>query len=173
MKHSVDSTEWVIQILKPDHVTTQCRVDVMTSVLLIICEPDYVASRVVKKQLRDICAKLKAAQAAIDELAPGGWKEILHASPSISETVRRAEELADIIVVPKRSGGSSKVRTLAMQKRLAAERALVLMKKYRSGHKSTSMKNDDFYRMAAALFEIATGRDSDMERACAQALSAK
>jgi hypothetical protein len=172
MKHNIDLTEWVIQRLKPDHVTTQCRVDVMTSVLLMISEPDYVAPGLVKQQLQDIGAKLKAAQAAIDELAPR-WKEMLHASPSINETMRRAVKLAGSIVVPKRSGGSSKVRTLAMQKRFAAERALVLMKKYRSGHKSTSMKNGDFYRIAAALFKLATGRESDMSRACAKVLSAK
>jgi hypothetical protein len=144
----------------------------MTSVLLIISEDHYVAPGVVKQQLQDICAKLKAAQAAIDELAPR-WKEMLDASPSISETARRAVILADSIVVPKRSGGSSKIRTLAMQKRFAAERALVLMKKYRSGHKLTSMRNGDFYRVAAALFKIATGRQSDMARACAKVLSAK
>jgi hypothetical protein len=172
MKHNVDLTEWIIQRLKPDHVTTQCRVDVMTSALLMISAPDYVAPRLVKQRLLNINAKLKAAQAAIDELAPDGVKEMLHASPGISETARRAAELADSIVVPKRSGGSSKVRTLAMQKRFAAERAHVLMKKYRSG-KLTSMKNGDFYRIAAALFKLGTGRESDMSRACAKVLSAK
>lgn len=148
--------------------TVQHQFDIVTAAHLIQCVPDYVSPTVERRQLRDVAAKLKAAQAAIDALpAITHWR--LSPDASIIETAKRAAKLADGITA-KRGKGSPKKHTVAIQKQIAAEHAFGLLK----GRKLTTMPHGVYYRVAASLYELATGHapaERALEKPCARVLA--
>ena len=141
---------------------------------MIATLPPYVPPSVLKRQLSEVTAKLKAARTAINELPPV-WRNLLHASHLPSELLRvskKRKELASSISAKKRSGGDPGKRRAAIQKRIAAEQAFDLLDDY-GGQPPTLTKNGKYYRLAGMLIEVATERESagDMEDACTRVIT--
>lgn len=165
--------ERILQLIRanPEHAE-QCRREVAATIRMIADLPPYTPPSVVRRQLQDISAKLRAAQSAIDELAPGGWRMLLRAGSLVDELKRvgaRATDLASSITAAKHSGGGRETRTDAMRKHVAADRGFDLLTRY--GHCTpTSTRGGEFCQLAALLVEAATGQKMDLERACADVI---
>jgi hypothetical protein len=154
---------------KPDQVT-QCQYDAVTVAYMIETLPEYVPPSAERRLLQDAVAKLQAAQAAIDAVPwqSGGQLQRL-AGSVITETADRAAKLAARITT-KRGNGSPKKHTVALQKQIAAEKAIDLLQ----GRKLTTASDGVLNRTAVALFELGTGQplaERACEKACARALA--
>jgi hypothetical protein len=154
---------------KPDQVT-QCQYDIVTIAYMIETLPDYVPPSAERRLLQDAVAKLQAAQAAIEAVPwqSGGQLQRL-AGPVITETADRAAKLAARITV-KHGNGSPRKHTIALQKQIAAEKAVDLLR----GRKLTTASDGVLNRTAVALFELGTGQaltERACEKACARALA--
>jgi hypothetical protein len=166
--HHYDAwVERAFDLINPDPKhATQCRVDIATTISLLV------PPNVVKRQLENVAAKLRAAQMAIDELAPSGWQALLHSEVLVDEIERasvRASELAAGTTPAKRSGGGRSERTEAMRKRIAADRAFDLLISY--GHCTpTATRKGKYVRLATLLCEGATLQKMNLERACADVI---
>jgi hypothetical protein len=165
--------ERILQLIRPNpEHAEQCRFEVAVTIQMIADLPPYTPPNVVRRQLQDISAKLRVAQSAIDELAPGGWRMLLHAGSLVDELERvgaRAADLAKSITSAGHSGGGRDARTDAMRKHIAADRGFDLLTRY--GHCTpTSTRGGDFCQLAALLVEAATGQEMDVERACAHVI---
>ena len=163
-----DGVEHILQLVRPDaEHTDRCRRDVMDAIRMIANLPTYVPPGTVKKQLQDVAVKLKAAHVSINKL-PSAWRNLLLAN-ELMRLRGKSEELAGVISTKGRSGGDPSRRTVAFQKQIAAEQAYDLLTDH-GGRVATSTRGGEYCRIAALLMEIATGRKSDVERACAQVL---
>lgn len=141
--------------------TTQARLHIAATVEIVALLPDFVAPNVVRRQLDDVVAKLVAAQSVIDALPHGWQKMLMHVVDGIGHASATAADLANSIPGAPRSGGSKFVRTDAMRKSIAATHALWLLQHY-------NVNRRHHRRLAALLFEMATGRAADLKRACAR-----
>jgi hypothetical protein len=116
--------------------------------------------------LRDDAKKIKAAIKIIKSL-PIATQRKLHLEafqPEHDQTLACAEE----ITVKRHSGGKTSGRIDAAQKRSAADGALNILMTW--GSKRPTLHRDGPYiELAALLFELATGKVGDMERACKRA----
>jgi hypothetical protein len=162
---------------QPDQVM-QCQFDILAAAAMIAEMPGYVPPTVERRQLLNVVAKLKAAQAALDALPqytgliaidalPPSYGLRADALPVITDIAKRAARMADKITAKRINGSSPKRHTIARQKRIAAVHAAYLLK----GRKQTKAVNN----LAALLFELGTGRvltGRAFEKACAKALSA-
>jgi hypothetical protein len=148
----------------------QTQYDVVTVAYAITTMPDYVPPTVERRRLLDVVNKLRVAQDAIGAL-PGmaGWR-LRDDATAIAKTAEQAAQLAEAITA-RRSNGSPKAHTVALQKQVAAEGAFDLLK----GRKLDNKPEGDFNCVATLLFELGTGRaltKRAMEKACARVLSA-
>jgi hypothetical protein len=84
----------------------------------------------------------------------------------------RTVALAEKINVKRHTGGKKRSRVDAAQKRAAAECALAILRTWGS-KKPTLYRGGPYFELAALLFELATGRIGDVERACKVVLRAK
>ena len=169
-KFSPAIIDHILKLVRPQpEEAMRCQRNIMFTAQLIAWLPDYVSPTVERRLLQDAVAKLEAAQAAIDALPwqSGGQLQRLTGTV-ITETINRAAKLADRITA--RSGkGSPKKHTLALQKQIAAEKAIDILR----GRKLTTMSDGIYCRVASSLFELGTGRaltERSLEKACAKAL---
>jgi hypothetical protein len=155
---------------KPDQVT-QCEYNIVTAAYLIESLPDYVPPSAERRLLQDAVAKLEAARAAIEAVPwQSGWQLQRLAGPAITETADRSAKLAARITA-RRGNGSPRKHTIALQKQIAAEKAIDLLR----GRKLTRASDGVLNRTAVALFELGTGQalaERACEKACAKALAA-
>jgi hypothetical protein len=166
---SVDVVERIVRLLKPsDEQAAKCRRDVADKIKVIAEQPAFVPQSIVKARFNDIAAKLQAAQKAVNKLPPP-WRELMTGvSNRLTSAMQMEHRINRQLYMPKRSGSSPKVRTVARQKRLAADQAISLLTEYNGdGSSLTTMPNGKLYRVAALLCSC----KSDMSRACAQALA--
>jgi hypothetical protein len=116
-----------------------------------------------RNALRDDAKKLEAAIKIIKSL-PIATQRKLHLGAFQREhdqTLACAEE----ITVKRHSGGKKRGRIDAAQKRSAADCALNILRTWSS--KEPKLNRDGPYiELAALLFELATGKVGDVERAC-------
>lgn len=119
-----------------------------------------VTARAEKKYLTRAAADLRRAARSLDEA--GLWDERALLG-ELDRAALRCEGLAEKICV-KRSGGRGGPQ-LAAQKRIAADEAFDLLLDY--GERTPTLtKGGDYFKLAGMLFEAATGRRSDLTRAC-------
>lgn len=90
---------------------------------------------------------------------------------AFQHSLDRARALAEEIKVTS-SGGKLVSRIDAAKKRAAADCAISLLRTW-SGKPPTLSRTGPYFELAALLFELATGKIGDVERACKERLRAK
>jgi hypothetical protein len=114
-----------------------------------------------KRQLRKAAEALEKARAALTALPvphPATHNLVCELARVRDSCKRRAGSME-----VKRSGGRL---VEAAQKKIAAEMAMNML--LFCGEKPTLSREGAYFKLAALLFEVATGKPGDLERACAK-----
>lgn len=122
-----------------------------------------------KEALHQVAKNIAAVITSLNDLPTATQRE-LHPEAfqrSLDRTVALAEKVK---VTP--SGGKLGSRIDAAKKRAAADCALYILRAYGS-RPPTLYRDGPYFELAALLFELATGKDGDVELACKARLRTK
>jgi hypothetical protein len=171
MTPAAEDIERVLELIPAQWRTENCRRAVTRTIRTIATlAPDVAPAGAARRQLRRLATVLGTARSTINHL-PARWRRELEPDGLLRELdrVRRTSDALAGKMVVRRSGGSPARRVVAAQKREAAECAFDLLNDWGPwGPKLT--KGGAYVELAGLLFQLATGRSEDMERACTDCL---